>query len=222
MAVALTRRLGFVFADEQLLIEALTHRSHGSPHNERLEFLGDSVLNCAIAAELYRRFPKLSEGELSRLRAALVNKNTLHEIARELDLGEAVLLGEGELKSGGHTRPSILADALEAVFGAVYNDAGFDAAAGVVRNLFAAHLDALDPKALAKDPKTLLQEYLQGRKIALPKYTVLEIKGEAHDQTFRVECQIPALNVRGEGLGSSRKNAEQSAAAAAFERIANA
>jgi ribonuclease III len=218
-SASLTERLSHVFQNQRLLQEALTHRSYGSPHNERLEFLGDSVLNCAIARELYRRFAKLSEGELSRLRATLVNKNTLYEVAQQLKLSEAVLLGEGELKSGGHKRPSILADALEAVFGAVLTDAGFDAAERVVLKLFAPQLDSLDPGAVAKDPKTLLQEYLQARKLSLPKYQVVEIQGEAHEQTFKVACVIAALKVRTEGLGLSRKNAEQNAAAAAYALV---
>ena len=202
-----------------MLTEALTHRSHSTPHNERLEFLGDGVLNCVVAAELYRRFPQLSEGELSRLRAGLVNKNVLYDIAAELDIGGFVLLGDGELKSGGHRRPSILADALEALFGAVFIDNGYDGATAVVNKLFARHFDRLDPSSIAKDHKTRLQEYLQSRRISVPKYEVLETTGEAHEQTFRVACDIAALKVRAEGAGASRKLAEQEAAAAAYHQI---
>jgi ribonuclease III len=215
----LENTLGHRFSESRLLTEALTHRSHSTPHNERLEFLGDGVLNCIVAAELYRRFPQLSEGELSRLRAGLVNKNVLYHIAAELDLGAFVLLGDGELKSGGHRRPSILADALEALFGAVFIDAGYDGATTVVNKLFAQHFAQLDPSSIAKDHKTRLQEYLQSRKISVPKYEVLETTGEAHEQTFRVACNIAALKVRAEGAGASRKLAEQEAAAAAYHQI---
>ena len=214
-------KLGHRFSEIQLLKEALTHRSHSSGHNERLEFLGDSVLNCAVADALFQRFPQLAEGELSRLRAALVNKNILCEIALTLDLGAAISLGEGELKSGGHRRPSILADALEALIGAVFVDAGFPAAATVIARLFAVHFNQLDPSSIAKDHKTRLQEYLQSRKIAVPKYEVLATSGEAHEQTFRVVCQIPHLKIQFEGIGASRKLAEQDAAAAAYREIAD-
>ena len=217
----LQRSLDYEFRQVSLLREALTHRSHSVPHNERLEFLGDSVLNCAVALALYRRYPQLSEGELSRLRASLVNKDTLCDVAIKLNLGEAVFLGEGELKSGGHRRPSILADTLEALIGAVFLEDGFGSAAKVVGKLFAPHFELLDPNSIAKDPKTRLQEYLQGRKIATPKYDVVEAMGEAHEQTFRVTCQIPKLKVTTIGSGASRKLAEQQAAAAAFEQIAH-
>jgi ribonuclease III len=215
----LETNLGHRFSESRLLTEALTHRSHSTPHNERLEFLGDGVLNCVVAAELYRRFPQLSEGELSRLRAGLVNKNVLYDIAAELDLGAFVSLGDGELKSGGHRRPSILADALEALFGAVFIDNGYDGATAVVNKLFARHFDRLDPSSIAKDHKTRLQEYLQSRRISVPKYEVLETTGEAHEQTFRVACNIAALKVSAEGAGASRKLAEQEAAAAAYHQI---
>ncbi len=215
----LETKLGHRFSESRLLIEALTHRSHSAPHNERLEFLGDGVLNCIVAAELYRRFAQLSEGELSRLRAGLVNKNILHDIAASLDLGAVVLLGDGEQKSGGHRRPSILADAVEALLGAVFLDAGYDGASAVVNKLFAGHFDQLNPSSIAKDHKTRLQEYLQGRKISVPKYEVLETTGEAHEQTFRVGCNITALKIRAEGAGASRKLAEQEAAAAAYRQI---
>ena len=213
----LLKRLGHPFAQPRLLRQALTHRSYGAPHNERLEFLGDAVLNCVIAAQLFDRFPGLPEGNLSRLRAALVNQDSLSEVAQGLDLGDCLQLGEGELKSGGFRRPSILADALEAIIGAVYLDAGFDAAAALVARLFDARLQGLDPRTLGKDPKTLLQELLQGRRFALPRYSVLNVEGEAHDQHFHVECLIPELDIRTLGEGPSRRAAEQSAARAAYD-----
>lgn len=213
----LARRLGYDFKQPDLLRQALTHRSFGQPHNERLEFLGDSVLNCVVAKELYQRFPRLPEGTLSRLRANLVNQQALAEIALGLDLGEFLFLGEGELKSGGFRRPSILADALEASFGAVMLDNGFDAADKVIAALFASRLDDIDPKIEGKDPKTLLQEYLQGRKVALPQYAVLSISGEAHEQYFKVECCIPELDIRANGEGISRRSAEQQAAKLAHQ-----
>jgi ribonuclease-3 len=175
------------------------------------------VLNCAIASLLYERFPRLPEGHLSRLRANLVNQDSLHRLADELDLGSCLLLGEGELKSGGFRRPSILADALEACFGAIFLDGGFDAAAGVIRKLYEPLVTELDPKALGKDPKTLLQELLQGRRLALPKYNVIDVRGEAHEQQFHVECLIPELSIRTEGEGPSRRSAEQLAARLAYE-----
>ncbi len=218
----LEHTLGYRFANRELLREALTHRSYSSPHNERLEFLGDSVLNCIIAGALFQRFPQLSEGELSRLRAGLVNKATLVEVATSVELGGLLRLGEGEFKSGGHRRPSILADAAEALFGAVFCDGGFPAAQRVVLKAFDAHLRGLDPATVAKDPKTLLQELLQGRKLPLPKYTIVETRGEAHEQLFRVACVIERLSVRTEGEGLSRRAAEQHAAAAAYQLVTHA
>ena len=217
----LCQRLGYAFNAPELLRQALTHRSFGTPNNERLEFLGDSVLNCVVAKELYRLFPRLPEGDLSRLRASLVNQQTLFEVAHSLDLGEQVLLGEGELKSGGFRRPSILADTLEAVFGAVLLDGGFVEAERVVAGLFAPLLKEINPKSLDKDPKTLLQEYLQSRKLALPQYAVLSTSGEAHEQHFEVECAIPELDVRCRGEGHSRRSAEQTAAKCAYQLIAS-
>jgi len=217
----LCRRLDYVFESPDLLRQALTHRSFGVPNNERLEFLGDSILNCIVAKELYRLFPRLSEGDLSRLRAGLVNQQTLFEVAHTLALGEQVRLGEGELKSGGFRRPSILADTLEAVFGAVLLDGGFVAAERVIAALFAPLLKQIDPKVLEKDPKTLLQEYLQARKIALPQYAVLAVSGEAHEHHFQVECVIPELDVRCQGEGHSRRSAEQTAAKSAYQLIAS-
>lgn len=216
---ALARSLGHNFQQASLLIQALTHRSHSVPNNERLEFLGDGVLNCVIAHFLYRRFPKLPEGELSRLRAHLVREATLCEIALGLSLGEYMRLGEGELKSGGWRRPSMLADTLEALIGAIFLDGGFPAAESVVERLYSPLLENLDPKSLGKDPKTFLQEYLQGRKLALPEYVLLATEGEAHCQVFRVECRIPALKVQAQGAGNSRRAAEQQAAQAVYDLL---
>lgn len=216
---AFSLKIGYRFRQPPLLREALTHRSHSAPNNERLEFLGDSVLNCATAILLFECFPTLSEGDLSRLRANLVNKTVLFEIAEALGLGDAIRLGEGELKSGGHRRPSILADALEAVIGAVYVDGGFTEAAQLVRRLIQPKLDATDPRQPVKDAKTQLQEYLQARRLALPRYTVVDTRGEAHEQTFRVACEVPELDLRTEAEGASRRAAEQAAATALLAKI---
>ncbi|MBI5660087.1 MAG: ribonuclease III [Nitrosomonadales bacterium] len=216
---ALCRRLGYVFGQPQLLQRALTHRSHSQAHNERLEFLGDSVLNCVIAKHLFDSYPGLPEGDLSRLRSNLVNQQTLSTLAQQLQLGEMLLLGEGERKSAGFRRPSILADALEALFGAVLLDAGFAAAERVVLGLYVPFLAQADMQTLGKDYKTLLQEYLQGKKLALPRYSVTAIRGEAHAQMFRVECDIAQLELATSGEGASRRAAEQAAAEAAYRRI---
>ncbi len=216
---ALCRRLGHEFTNPQLLQRALTHRSHSAAHNERLEFLGDSVLNCAVAKYLYDTFPELPEGDLSRLRSNLVNQQTLAMLAQQLALGEQLLLGEGERKSAGHRRPSILADALEALFGAILLDAGFAAAEKAVLGLYAPFIAQADLQSLGKDAKTLLQEYLQGRKLALPQYKVVEIKGEAHAQTFCVSCEIAQLKLTTHGEGASRRIAEQIAAERAYQQI---
>jgi ribonuclease-3 len=213
----LCRLLGRVFSRPELLQQALTHRSYGSPNNERLEFLGDSILNCVIAARLYQLYPRLPEGDLSRMRAALVKESTLAEIAGRLKLGDHLMLGEGELKSGGFRRPSILADALEAIIGAAYLDEGFVTAEVMVLSLYEPLLKELDPKKIAKDPKTQLQEYLQSCKHALPQYEVVDIRGEAHDQEFEVECIIPGLDIRTVGVGHSRRSAEQNAAINAYQ-----
>lgn len=215
----LQRKVGYNFSRPELLAQALTHRSHGAVHNERLEFLGDGVLNCAVAAELFERFADLPEGDLSRLRAHLVRQEALHQVAQTLGLGDHLRLGEGELKSGGFARPSILADALEALIGAVFVDGGYSAAREAVGRLYAPLLSGLDPQALGKDPKTLLQELLQSRKIALPQYSVVATHGVAHSQNFEVECLIPQLSVRTVGSGSSRRAAEQEAASRALERV---
>lgn len=212
----LQRKLGYRFAQASLLQQALTHRSHSSAHNERVEFLGDSVLNCCIAHALYLCFGEMKEGELSRLRANLVRQETLADLAQQLELGIYLRLGEGELKSGGFRRPSILADGLEALFGAVFLDGGYAAAEGVIRGLYASLLESLDPQTQGKDPKTLLQELLQARKLPLPRYAVVATKGAAHKQMFQVECQIPQLAIRTTGYGASRRIAEQEAAQLAF------
>lgn len=213
----ITSRIGYQFSNTGLLQQALTHRSHGASHNERLEFLGDSILNCVIAAELFNLFPQLAEGDLSRLRASLVNQQSLHEIALQIELGTQLLLGEGELKSGGVHRPSILADALEALIGAVFLDGGFDAARVTVLHLFERPLKSSDPLTLGKDAKTQLQEFLQARRIPLPQYSVVTTAGEAHEQTFSVECVIPELKIRTQGEGQSRRSAEQMAARRAYD-----
>ena len=215
----LQQAIGYRFAQPALLAQALTHRSHGTPHNERLEFLGDSILNCVVAAELCSRFGSAREGDLSRLRANLVRQETLHQIAQALSLGECLRLGEGELKSGGHARPSILADALEALFGAVFLDGGFGAAQETILRLYGSALAEVDPKATGKDPKTMLQEFLQALHIALPKYVVVSTSGAAHSQQFAVECTIPELSVRTAGSGNSRRVAEQEAAQRAYEQV---
>ena len=216
----LEQSLGHRFCEPALLRQALTHRSRASAHNERFEFLGDSILNCVVAAILFERFPSLREGELSRLRASLVRQETLFEIAQSLFLGDALLLGEGELKSGGFRRPSILADALEALFGAIFLDAGFEPTRLVIVQLYQPLLDGIDPHHANKDPKTILQELLQGRHLALPQYALQATRGEAHEQEFEVECRIPDLEIRAVGSGASRRAAEQEAARRACEMIA--
>jgi len=216
---SLLDRLGHSFRKPELLRVALTHRSHGAMHNERLEFIGDAVLNCIAAAVLFERFPAIPEGELTRVRASLVNRDTLARLARGLALGEEILLGGGEVRSGGEDRPSILANALEAIIGAVFVDAGFDAARTVIERIYTAEFANLDPTTLGKDPKTRLQEWLQARRIAVPEYAVTSIAGEAHAQTFTIECRIAAMGVATEGTGTSRRAAEQVAAATAYARV---
>ncbi len=214
---ALQVRLGYAFRDRALLQQALTHRSFSADHNERLEFLGDSVLNLAVAHLLYRQLASLPEGDLSRVRANLVKQDTLHQLAQALDVPQALRLGEGELRSGGQKRPSILADALEAVIGAVYLDGGPAAAQGLVERLFAQLEIAPQMQAAAKDPKTELQEWLQGRKLALPQYAVIATTGAAHRQTFEVACEVPQLRQSQRGFGPSRRAAEPAAAAALLD-----
>lgn len=213
----LCAKLGHVFAQPGLLQRALTHRSYAPEHNERLEFLGDSVLGCIIAKHLYSTYPQLSEGELSRLRSSLVREETLAILAQQLDLGSYLKLGEGERKSGGFRRPSILADAIEALFGAILLDGGFAEAEKAVLGLFVPYLAKVDLRTFGKDAKTLLQEYLQGKHIPLPAYHITDTQGEAHAQLFRVECIIPSLKISTHGEGNSRRNAEQQAAQAAYQ-----
>jgi len=218
-ASSVARLLGHSFSDSSLLRTALTHRSFGIPNNERLEFLGDGILDCAIAAALFHRFPLLPEGDLSRLRANLVNQDALHQLASSLNIGSALRLGEGELKSGGALRPSILADALEALFGAIYLDAGFAAAQAVIDRLYAPMLEKLKPGEFQKDAKTRLQEWLQARKKPLPRYQLLETTGAAHEQRFEVLCDLEALSLQTIGHGSSRRIAEQVAADKALKEL---
>ena len=208
----LRERIGVAPPDAALLERALTHRSHGSDNNERLEYLGDAVLSFVVADLLYRAHPGASEGELSRLRASLVSGEALGAIALDLGLGAHLRLGEGELKSGGQRRASILADALEALFGAIYLDQGLDAARSVAERLFRDPIAQLPAAGELKDSKTRLQEWLQGRGYALPAYSVLEVQGEPHAQRFRVRCDVPELALAAEAEGSSRRRAEQEAA----------
>src|SRR4029453_19140473 len=219
---ALEERLGYTFVQPPLLEQAVTHRSHGASHNERLEFLGDAVLNCAIAQILFQKYGRLDEGDLSRLRATLVNQGSLAAIAERLVLSEFLRLGEGEMKSGGFRRPAILADTMEAIFGAIFFDTGLEAESTVIGKLFDPVLKSVDPKTLGKDSKTLLQEYLQGKRIALPVYSVVETRGAAHNQEFEVECAIPKLEISVRGSGRSRRAAEQTAAKLAFEAAQHA
>jgi ribonuclease-3 len=209
--------LGYAFQQPELLEEALTHRSASPRHNERLEFLGDALLNLVMAEDLFRRYPQASEGELSRLRANLVKGEALAELARGLKLGETLRLGQGELKSGGPQRESILADALEAIFGAVYLDGGLDACRALILHLYRDCLDHLASAGELKDPKTRLQEYLQARQQPLPVYSVLEIHGEPHAQSFTVECAV--ADRRGVAVGSNRRKAEQDAARQVLEQL---
>ncbi|MBS1157908.1 MAG: RNAse [Proteobacteria bacterium] len=208
----LAEKLGHRFADTSLLRTALTHRSFGSPNYERLEFLGDGILNCVVASALYKRFPELPEGDLSRLRANLVRQDALHQLALALKIGACLRLGEGELKSGGSERPSILADALEALFGAIYLDAGFEAVQKVIARLYLPLFDDLTPGQSQKDAKTRLQEWLQGKKKPLPRYQMLETTGAAHEKRFEVACEIDNPPLRTIGHGTSRRIAEQVAA----------
>ena len=217
--LALQERLGHRFADGRLLERALTHRSHSADHYERLEFLGDSVLNLAVSALLYQRLSRQSEGDLSRIRANLVKQDTLHALALQLDIARALRLGEGELRSGGLSRPSILADVLEALIGAVYLDAGFEVANTLVQRLFQ-RVDLRPGQGVqGKDAKTALQEWLQGRKMNLPQYRVVATTGQAHQQTFEVLCEVAQAQVSARGLGASRRAAEQAAAAAALDQL---
>ena len=216
---ALEGQLAYEFTDSELLRRALTHRSKGAINYERLEFLGDSVLSFVIASALYEQFPALSEGELTRLRASLVRMETLAGLGRMLGLGDYLELGGGELKSGGYDRDSILADALEAVLGAIYVEAGFDAVRATILKLYRQTLSGIDPHFVSKDPKTRLQEHLQKYSLNTPVYTVLEITGEAHQQNFIVECSVAGLDQPVHGEGNSRRGAEQQAASRAYELL---
>ena len=220
--IGLQTRLQYQFKDIALLQRAVTHRSFSADHNERLEFLGDSVLGMVIASILYERLKDLPEGDLSRVRANLVRQETLHQLALELRIPEVLRLGEGESKSGGQKRPSILADALEALIGAVYLDAGFETAQALVTRLFKAVDINPHMQAIGKDAKTELQEWLQGRKMRLPIYRVVGTLGAAHEQTFEVECEIDELNLNERGIGSSRRAGEQAAAAVMLQCIKTA
>ena len=211
--------LDYRFNERRILMQAVTHRSHSAAHNERLEFLGDAVLNFVVASLLFDRFPKTDEGDLSRMRANLVRQATLAEVAHRLELSEYLHLGEGELKSGGFRRPSILADALEALFGAVYMDGGFEPARHVIASLYEGLLANVDPRSQGKDAKTLLQERLQALRLDLPVYTVIATHGAAHSQLFEVACEVPRLDIRVQAAGSSRRAAEQAAAQLAIERL---
>ena len=214
---SLSRVIHYTFNDPSFMIMALTHRSFSAQHNERLEFLGDSVLSFLIANELYKRFPRIDEGDLSRLRAQLVKESSLSGIATSIGLGDFIRLGEGELKSAGWRRPSILADTFESIMGAIYLDGGIEAAQQFVLRFFETQLNEIDPKLIQKDPKTLLQELLQSKKNELPIYTVVSIEGEAHSQTFTIECSIKKYDIKTQGVGNSRRMAEQEAALKAYQ-----
>lgn len=218
-AARLEQALAYRFHDQALLQLALTHRSYSSPHNERLEFLGDAILNAVIARQLFERFPLFPEGDLSRLRASLVRQDSLHQLALTLSLGDFLRLGDGEQKSGGPQRPSILADALEALFGALWLDAGFDAAGSVIAGVYEDMLNQLTSGPGIKDPKTRLQEYLQGIRLALPQYSLVASEGEAHAQQFTVACVIDSLQLRTQGRAASRRAAEQIAAERALASL---
>ena len=209
---ALQRRIGYRFTDAKLLSRALTHRSFGADHNERLEFLGDAVLSLAISGLLFERFAGSDEGDLTRVRAHLVREDSLHRVAVQLGLSDVLNLGEGEARGGGAQRASILADALEAVLGATFLDGGFDAASALVKGLFGEVIQTTDVASWSKDAKTELQEWLQARRLPVPTYRISATRGQAHAQTFEVECVVPALNLTESGEGRSRRVAEQEAA----------
>ncbi len=212
-------RIKYTFSNRSLLDQALTHRSFGTSNNERLEFLGDAVLNLVIGRYLFERHPDLPEGELTRVRSVLVDQDGLTRISRDLDLGVHLKLGAGEEKTEGSKRPSILSDAVEALFGAVYLDSGFEAVERVIRTLYSSYIENTDPRELSKDPKTKLQEFLQGIRVALPDYRVIDVLGEAHDQEFVLECRVPTFDVAARGNGRSRRSAEQEAARLAYKLI---
>lgn len=217
----LEKKIGYQFNNAELFNLALTHRSAHGKHNERLEYLGDSILSFVIADDLYHRFPQVNEGDMSRMRATLVRGKTLAELGREFELGDHLKLGPGELKSGGFRRDSILADAVEAIIGAIYLDSNIEAVRVIILSWYKTRLDAINPGVSQKDPKTRLQEFLQGRKKPLPAYTVTNIKGEAHNQEFTVSCQVAGIKKPVIGIGSSRRKAEQAAAERALEQLSN-
>lgn len=215
----LQKQLGHTFNDEALLVRALTHRSAGSRHNERLEFLGDSILSMVIADALFHRFPKVNEGDMSRMRATLVREKTLAELARAFELGEYLILGPGELKSGGYRRESILADAVEALIGAIYLDSGIERITQLLLSWYDSRLNDIQPGVEQKDPKTRLQELLQGKRKPLPTYEVVDVIGEAHNQKFTVHCTVDGLAEPVVGIGTSRRKAEQAAAEQALDTL---
>lgn len=215
----LEQSLRYQFKERDLLRQALTHRSYAGKHNERLEFLGDGVLNFVVAALLFKQFQRIDEGDLSRIRASLVKQDTLAQLAQQLQVASYLRLGEGELKSGGFNRPSIQADAVEAIFGAIYLDGGFAAVYKVIEQLYRPLIEQSDPKTLGKDAKTLLQETVQALRMDLPVYTVVDTQGAAHDQTFVVSCTLDQLGINTRAKGSSRRSAEQAAASLALAAI---
>ncbi|MEQ1594246.1 MAG: ribonuclease III [Casimicrobium sp.] len=217
--MSLEAAIGYTFVEPRLLREALTHRSFGTPHNERLEFIGDGVLNCTIALSLYNRFPDLPEGQLSRMRANLVSQPALHSLAQRLDISQHLRIGEGEEKSGGRERPSMLADALEAIFGAILLDSGFDAAGATINRLYSNRISQVNPNEGGKDAKTRLQELMQSKHFPLPSYAVERVDGEAHAQVFTVRCSVPQMEQEAMGKGSSRRAAEQQAANAVLNKL---
>ncbi|MCG7873237.1 MAG: ribonuclease III [Candidatus Thiodiazotropha lotti] len=215
------RDLGYTFNQQELIEQALTHRSAGGKNNERLEYLGDSILGFVIADALFNHFSKASEGQLSRLRSVLVKRDTLAQVAREFKLGDYLKLGQGELRSGGQSRDSILADSFEAVLAAVYLDGGYEATRSVILKIFTPRLIALSPENQQKDPKTQLQEYLQAKKVSLPSYTILDVSGDPHTQHFKVECVVEDLQKKSKGEGHSRRKAEQDAASQMLSDLNN-
>jgi ribonuclease III len=217
--LSLEAALGYVFREPRLLREALTHRSFGTPHNERLEFIGDGVLNCTIALALYERFTELPEGQLSRMRANLVSQPALHSLAQRLDISTYIRIGEGEEKSGGRERASMLADTLEALFGAIMLDSGFEAARTTINRLYSQRISQVNPNEGGKDAKTRLQEFMQSKRLSLPTYTVERVDGEAHAQLFTVRCNVELENQQASGRGPSRRAAEQMAAGAVLNKL---
>lgn len=218
---AIEARIEYRFRNRKLIEQALTHRSHGARHNERLEFLGDSVLNCAVAAIIFGQYPDLREGELSRVRASIVCQDSLRRVAEDIGISQFIRLGAGEIKSGGRLRASILADAVEGIIGAVYLDGGFESALAVIRRIFSPLLESIAPGGDAKDPKTQLQEMLQRKRIPLPIYEVTATSGPDHAREFEVECQIPKLGISVSGRGTTRRAAEQAAAENAFKKVSH-